>query len=145
VAPGTARAGMGKPRGSVDAVGSVGRAHGIYRGNDSSGYLRGELAFGSVRALAGASAGRASFAGWYAAEAGAAWAQSRRIDVAVRYRAELIGYTGSLDVVALHSLIADGRYAMSTVFDVGVSAIATVGSIQQNVALLASVAWRPWP
>lgn len=140
-----ASAGMRTARWGVDAVGSVGESHGVYRGLESSGYLRGELRFGPGRLEAGFAGGKSSFASWTAAEAGVGYAASRKLDVSARYRPELLDYKASTGPMLLHSLVGDGRYALSTVLDLAVSAIATTGADRDALAVLATFVWRPLP
>lgn len=140
----TASAGMRTARYSIDAVGTLGNSHGVYRGLDSSGYLRGELYAGFVRFEAGVSAGKASFAGWTSGEVGVGYAVPA-LDVLLRYRPELLDYAGSTGPIVLHSVSVDGRYAMTAALDAVISAIGTTGADRDAVALLASLIWRPLP
>lgn len=141
----TASAGMRTARWAIDAIGTLGHTSGIYRGLDRSAYLRGELRFGSARVEAGASAGKASFASWNAAEIGAGFAPTRSLDLSARYRPELLDYVASTGPGLLHSLVADAHVAMSTELDLALSAIATTGFDRDALALLAVLAWRPLP
>jgi hypothetical protein len=138
-------AGMRTPRWALDAVGTAGRSHGIYRGFDSSGYVRGELRLGPGRLVAGGSAGRASFASWTAGELGAGSALTRRLDAIVSYRPELLDYVASTGPVLLHSVVLDGHYAVTTGLDLAVSAVGTTGSDRDAIAMLATLVWRPLP
>ncbi|HEY5923902.1 MAG TPA: hypothetical protein VIV11_19620, partial [Kofleriaceae bacterium] len=108
----TGSTGMRTRRWAVDAIGSVGRSHGVYRGFETSGYVRGELALATVRLLGGTSGGRASFGSWVAGEAGVGFVPSSGIDVAWRYRAQLFDYVASTGPVLLHSIVADGRVSV---------------------------------
>lgn len=141
----TASAGMRTARWAVDAIGSVGTSQGVYRGLDSSGYVRGELRAGPARVEAAVSGGKASFASWTAAELGGGYAPSRRLDVSARYRPELLDYVASTGPALLHSVVTDGRYAASTSLDLALSAIATHGADRDALAVLAIIAWRPLP
>ena len=142
----TGSAGVRTSRWAVDAVGSIGDSHGVYRGVDSSGYVRGELRLGTTTRLeAGASGGYASFAQWMAGELGVGYAPTRRLDGAIRYRPELFNFNAGTGPIQLHSIVADGRYAMSTMLDLGVSMVGTVGAEREALAVLAIVAWRPLP
>jgi hypothetical protein len=141
----TGSTGMRTSRWAVDAIGSVGRSHGIYTGFDTSGYVRGEVALATVRVLAGAAGGRASFGSWVAGEGGLAFVPSRGFDVSWRYRAQLFDYVASTGPILLHSIVGDGRVAVSTELDAGLSALATLGENQRSLALLGTIAWRPLP
>ena len=124
---------------------TVGDTHGVFKGFDSSGYLRTELYSGRGRVLAGVSAGRASFASWTAAEIGAGFAPNRKIDVAVRYRPELLDYRASTGTMLVHAIIGDARYTLSTVLDLAASALVTTGADRNALAVLATIVWRPLP
>ncbi|MDB4952697.1 MAG: hypothetical protein JWO36_266 [Myxococcales bacterium] len=141
----TASAGFRNAAWSVDAIGTFGVSHGVNHGRDSSGYLRAERQFGWLRFEAGVSGGKASFASWTAGELGVRYVPTRRFDVAGSYRPELLDYAASTGPILLHSLVGDGHYALSTVLDLAVSAIATVGADRDALALLATVVWRPLP
>lgn len=141
----TTSAGIRTGRWAVDAIGSVGRSHGQYVGLDSSGYVRGEVRLGPGRLQAAVSGGKASFASWTAGELGGGFAPSRRLDVAARYRPELLDYVASTGPVLLHSIVADGRYAVSSALDLALSAIGTTGEDRDALAILAIIAWRPLP
>jgi hypothetical protein len=136
---------MRTARWSVDGIGSIATSHGVYSGYEGSGYLRGELLFGPGRLVAALSGSNASFGSSTAAELGAGYAPTRRLDVAVRYRPELLDYVASTGPMLLHSIIADGRYSMSTALDLSISALGTTGVDRDAIALLAVVAWRPLP
>jgi hypothetical protein len=141
----SASAGMRSSSFAIDAVGSVGDTHTTFKGVDASGYLHTELRVGRARALAGVSAGRASFASWTAAEMGAGFSPIRKLDVAARYRPELLDYKASAGRVLLHSIVADAHYTMSTVLDLAASALLTTGTDRNSLAILATVVWRPLP
>ena len=136
---------MRTSRWAVDAVGSVGNSHGVYQGVDASGYLRGELFLGTARLEAGASGGYASFVQWMAGEIGVGYAPTHRFDGSLRYRPELMNYTASTGPIQLHSIVADGRYAMSSILDLGLSLVGTTGASRDVIAVLAMIAWRPLP
>jgi len=147
-----ASAGWGGAHWNVDGIGSLTRAQGIDgglagpgSGLESSGYLRGEVRFGSGRAEAAVSGGKASFGAWTAGEIGAAYVATNRFDVGARYRPELLDYVASTGPMLLHSVIGDVRYATSPAFDISVSAIATTGEDRKALAVLALFAWRPLP
>lgn len=141
----TLSAGTRTPRWAIDAVASLGDSHRQYRGLDRSGYLRGELRVDPVRLLAGLGGGSASFASWTAAELGVAYAPSHELDLAVAYRPEVLDYVASTGLTTVHSATADARLALSTAFDVALSAIGTIGADRDAFSLLATFAWRPLP
>jgi len=138
-------AGARGARWSLDAIGSVGRTNGVMTSYDSSGYLAGELRFGPRRVLAGISGGRASFASWTAAHLGLGVVLSRTLDLAARYRPELLDYAASTGPALQHGAVIDLHYAISAALDLGVSAAGTLGSDRDAAALLTTVAWRPLP
>ena len=138
-------AGARGTRWSVDAIGSVGRTNGVATSYDSSGYLAGELRFGPRRVLAGISGGRASFASWTAAHLGLGMVLSRSIDLAARYRPELLDYAASSGPVLQHGAVVDVHVALSAALDLGLSAAGTLGPDRDAAALLTTVAWRPLP
>jgi hypothetical protein len=141
---GSASAGVRTERWALDAVGTAGRSHGLYRGFDSSAYVRGEVRVAGVaRVIAGGSAGRASFASWTAAEVGSGAALTRKLDVLALYRPELLDYVASEGPVLVHSLVLDGHYAVLSSLDVALSALATTGADRDAVALLTTIVWRP--
>jgi hypothetical protein len=137
--------GIRTSRFALDAIGSFGRTHGVYKGYDASGYLRGEVHVGPGRLEAGFAGGRASFASWMAGDVGVGFAPIRKVDVAARYRLELLDYAASTGPYRMHSLIGDGHYTMSTVLDAVGSLIITTGPDRDAVALLATLVWRPLP
>ena len=144
----TASLGTRTPRWAIDAGGTLGDSHGQVRGTDRSGYLRGELRAGPGRLIAGLAGGQASFASWTAGELGAAYARGRTLDVALTYRPELLDYVASTAPRLMHSVIADARFALSTAFDLALSAIATAGGNDADrdaLAVLATFVWRPLP
>lgn len=141
----TGSAGLRTSRWTVDAIGSVSRSHGVYAGFDTSGYLRAELSVANVRLLGGAAGGRASFASWMSAEGGVAFVAARGLDISWRYRPTLLDYAASTGPVLLHSIVADGRFAVSPDLDAGVSALATIGEAQKSIGLLGTIVWRPLP
>lgn len=130
---------------NLDGIGSLTYSDGIYRGLESSGYLRGEKRFGPVRTEAAVSGGKASFGAWTAAEVGAGYMASHALDIAARYRPEYLDYVASTGPMLLHSVIADVRYATSTATDISVSGVGTTGEDRHSVALLVLLAWRPLP
>jgi len=138
-------AGARSARWSVDAIGSIGRTNGVATHYDSSGYLAGELRFGPRRLLAGISGGRASFASWTAAHLGVGVVLSRTLDLAARYRPELLDYAASTGPVLHHGAVLDLHYAISAALDLGVSAAGTLGPDHDAAALLTTLAWRPLP
>jgi hypothetical protein len=142
----SANAGLRTGRWSLDGVGTVGESHGVYRGYDASVYVRGEMRMSDTyRLIAGVSAGQASFAVWRAAELGVGATLGRGIDGVVTYRPEQLDYNAATGVYLLHSIIVDGHYALSRSFDVGGSALATVGADRDALAVLATFVWRPLP
>jgi hypothetical protein len=141
----TTSAGVRAGRWSVDGVGTVASSHGVYRGLERSGYLRGELRLGRARAEAAVSGGKASLGSWTAGEIGGGYAPTRRVDVSVRYRPELLDYVASTGPLLLHSIVADGRYGVSAAVDLSLSAVGTSGLDRDALAVLAVVAWRPLP
>ena len=138
-------AGVRTSRFAVDAIGSIGESHGVYRGLDSSGYLRGELFLGTFRILAGVAGNYATFVQSIAGEIGVGYTPTRRLDGSIRYRPELVNYSASTGAVQLHSIVADGQYAMSSTLDLGLSMIGTTGPDRDGLAALALVSWRPLP
>lgn len=132
-------------RWSVDAIGAVGRTNGVATFYDSSGYLAGELRFGPQRVLAGVSGGRSSFASWTAAHVGAGFVLSRRLDIAARYRPELLDYAAATEAYLQHGVVIDAHVAVSPELDVVISALGTVGPDRDAGALLTTLAWRPFP
>ncbi len=138
-------AGVRTSRFAVDAIGSVGESHGVYRGLDSSGYVRGELFLGTWRLLAGAAGNYATFVQSISGEVGVGYTPTRRLDGTIRYRPELVNYSASTQAIQLHSIVADGQYAMSTALDLGLSMIGTTGPDRDGLAVLALVSWRPLP
>jgi hypothetical protein len=141
----TVSAGTRTPRWAIDAVASLGDSHRQYRGLDRSGYLRGELRVDTVRLLAGLSGGTASFASWTAAELGLAYVPSHALDLAVTYRPEVLDYAASTELTTVHSATADARLALSTEFDLALSAIGAIGADRDAFSLLATFVWRPLP
>jgi hypothetical protein len=141
----TASFGTRTERWALDGVATLGDSHGQYRGLDRSGYLHGELRAGVARLLAGVAGGQSSFASWTAGELGAAYVPGHRFDVTLTYRPELLDYVASTGPQLLHSIIADARVALSTAFDLAVSAIGTTGADRDVLALLATFVWRPLP
>ncbi|MGE0404565.1 MAG: hypothetical protein AB7T06_48090 [Kofleriaceae bacterium] len=141
----TASAGLRTKRWTFDAIGSVSRSHGTYVGIDANAYVRAELSAGAVRLLGGGAAGRASFGSWMSAEGGVAFVAGRGVDITWRYRPTLLDYVASTGPALLHSIIADGRVALSSELDAAVSALATVGDNQKSIALLGTIVWRPLP
>ncbi len=141
----SASGGVRRGRFSLDAVGTIGDSHGVYRGYDSSGYVRGEMRLDTTRLILGASGGHASFADWTAGEAGIGAALSRRVDVIVTYRPELLDYSAGTGPMTLHSIVFDGHYALSPAYDIAASALGTIGSDRDALALLATFVWRPLP
>jgi hypothetical protein len=130
---------------SVDGIGTIASSHGVYRGLERSGYLRGERRFGRARAEAAVSGGKASFGSWTAGEIGGGYAPTHRADVSVRYRPELLDHVASTGPAWLHSIIADGRYRVSAAVDLALSAAGTRGLDRDALAVLAILAWRPLP
>ncbi len=141
----SASGGLRRGRFSLDAVGTIGESHGVYSGYDSSGYVRGEVAFGTTRLVLGGSGGHASFADWVAGEAGIGAALNRRVDATVTYRPELLDYSASTGPMTLHSIVVDGHYALSPAFDIAGSALGTLGADRDAIAVLATLVWRPLP
>lgn len=141
----TASAGLRAGPWSLDGTGTAASSHGVFRGFERSGQLRGERRFGRARAEAAVAGGKASFGSWTAGELGAGYAPDRRADVSVRYRPELLDYVASTGPVLLHSIAADGRYGVSAAVDVSLSAVGTTGLDRDVLAVLATVAWRPLP
>ena len=141
----SASAGLRGKRWALDAVGTFGESHGVYRGYDSSGYLHGELFFGTTRLVAGGSGGHASFASWMAGELGLGAALARRIDAVITYRPELLDYRAGTGPDLIHEVVADGHYALSPALDLAGSAVATVGADRNALAVLATFVWRPLP
>ncbi len=131
--------------GAIDGGGTLGAGHGQGGGSDRSGYVRGELRAGPARIIGGVSGGQASFASWTAAELGASYAPSRALDLALRYRPELLDDVASTGPVALHSLIADARGAISATFDLALSVVGTAGADRDALAVLATFVWRISP
>jgi hypothetical protein len=138
-------AGVRRGQWTIDGVGSIGTTHGETRTLDLSGYLRGEYRFGGARVEVAASSGRASFVRYVSAEVGAGFAPSRRLDVMVRYRPELLDYAAGTGAYLLHTLATDVLYRHSTALDLGLTALATTGADRDALALLTTVAWRPYP
>jgi hypothetical protein len=141
----TASFGTRTARWALDGVATLGDSHGQYRGLDRSGYLHGELRAGATRLLAGVAGGQSSFASWTAGELGVAYAPRHTFDVTLTYRPELLDYVESNGPQLLHSVIADARIALSTAFDLALSAIGTTGADRDALALLATFVWRPLP
>jgi hypothetical protein len=128
---------------SIDAVGAVGRTNGVTIAYDTSGFLGGELRFGTRRVFAGVSGGRASFASWTAAQLGAGIVLSRRLDAAAHYRPELLDFVASTGPVVLHSAVLDVHFAASRDLDLAVSTVGTTGADRDAIAILGTAAWRP--
>jgi hypothetical protein len=141
----SASAGVRTSRFAVDAIGSIGESHGVYRGRDSSGYLRGELFVGTFRILGGVAGNYATFVQSIAGEVGVGYAPTHRFDGTIRYRPELVNYSASTGAIRLHSIVADGQYAMSSALDLGLSMIGTTGPDRDGLAVLALISWRPLP
>lgn len=130
---------------SVDAIGAVGRTNGIDTTHDATGLLVGELRSGGRRVFAGASAGQASFARWTAGHVGAGLVLSRRLDVAVTYRPELLDYVAATEPMVLHSGIFDIHYGLTANLDLAMSGVGTTGSDRDVLAILSTLIWRPLP
>jgi hypothetical protein len=129
---------------ALDGVATLGETHEIYSGITGSGYLRGELhATAPLRFEAGISAGKASFASWTAAEVGAGFAWTKRLDLQLRYRPERLVYDAPATTFVEHSLIGDARYAAAAALDLVATVIAATGGDRDNVALLVTAVWRP--
>ncbi len=141
----TGSAGLRTSKFAVDAIGSVGESKGVYQGLDASGYVRGELFLGTARLEAGASGGYADFVQWMSGEIGVGYAPTHRVDGLIRYRPELMNYSASTGPIQLHSIVADGHYAMSPLLDLGLSVVGTTGASRDALAVLALIAWRPLP
>lgn len=142
---GSVTAGAQGARWSVDAVGAIARTKSITTAIDASGYLGGELRFGPRRLLASISAGQASFARWTAGQVGAGFVASRRVDLAIRYRPELLDYLASTKAMLLHALVIDTHYAVSAQTDLGAELVGTTGVDRDAIAVLTTLAWRPLP
>jgi len=138
-------AGLRRGPWSLDAVGSLGTTHGVTKSVDMSGYLRGELHMGHRWLELGTASGRSSFARWVSADVGFGTAPSRRYDLSLRYRPELLDYSAGTGAYLLHSLSLDLHYAASTALDLGVSALGTTGADRDAIVLLTTLAWRPLP
>jgi len=70
---------------------------------------------------------------------------SRSIDLAARYRPELLDYAASSGPVLQHGAVVDVHVALSAALDLGLSAAGTLGPDRDAAALLTTVAWRPLP
>lgn len=138
-------AGARGERWSVDAIGAIGRTNGVVTSFDSSGYVSGELRFGTRRLLAGASAGRANFGSWTAGELGAGVVMSHSVALSARYRPELIDYVASTGATLLHSVVIDADYPMSSSLDAALSLVGSTGVDRDAAAALATLVWRPLP
>ncbi|HZJ62806.1 MAG TPA: hypothetical protein VFD36_04730, partial [Kofleriaceae bacterium] len=144
-ASGSLSAGLRGAWWSLDATGAIGRTDGVAITYDASGLLLGEIHRGPQRAFAGVSAGRASFARWTAGQLGAGLALSRRFDLAVSYRPELLDYVAATNAAVLHSAVVDARAAVTANLDLAISAVGTTGADRDVLALLSTIVWRPWP
>lgn len=110
-------AGVQRGAWTIDAVGSLGTTHGVVKSVDLSGYLRGERRFGARRIALAAASGRSSFVRWVSADVGIGTAPSRRTDVLLRYRPELLDYqaaTGASSCTPSRSTCATRSRARST-------------------------------
>ena len=141
----TASAGTRSGRFTVDAYGTIGRSHLIATSLDTSAYIRGEVAFGPHRLFVGGNVGKSSFGSWDAGELGVGTRVWKPLDLAVRYRAELLDYVAATSFVVMHAVAADLRYPYSTSIDLAMSAIGTTGPDRTVAALLATIVWRPLP
>jgi len=138
-------AGTRGARWSVDAIGSLGRTRSVDTSYDASGYLAGELRFGPQRLLAGVSAGRADFARWTAAHVGVGMVLTRKLDIAARYRPELLDYTAATEAYVQHGATLDAHVAVSPALDFALQLLGTRGPDRDAAALLTTLAWRPLP
>ncbi|HRC58443.1 MAG TPA: hypothetical protein PKU97_21120 [Kofleriaceae bacterium] len=141
----SASAGLRRRRWALDAIVSVAHSRSETSSTTRSAALRGEREVGPVRVEAGVSAGKVAFASFTAAELGAAFAPARHLDVALRYRPELLDYVASEGPVLMHSVIAEGRASPQPSLDLAASVVATTGEDRDAVALMLFVAWRPLP
>jgi hypothetical protein len=140
----TASAGVRRGGWAVDGGATLGDSHGQFRGQTRSGFVRGEVAAGPARLSAGLAGGTASFLDWTAAELGVAVAGRDRA-IALTYRPELLDYVASTKASLVHALIADGRLALTSAFDLALSAVGTTGADRDAVTVIATFAWRPLP
>lgn len=130
---------------TVDGYGAIGRSHLISTSFDRSGYLHSEIAIAQHRVILGASAGKASFLSWNSVEGGLGTHIVSPLDIAVRYRGEILDYVGSTAPFFQHSLIADAWYSVRATLDLKVSALGTTGLDRNTIALLTTLVWRPLP
>jgi len=138
-------AGLRRGRFVVDGIGTVGRSHAVSTSYTSSAYLRAELHIDRHRLVLGSSVGRAEFGAWTSGEGGIGSLVTTKLDVEVRYRAELLDYVAATKALLLHAIIADVRYRFRTNLDLGLSALATTGMDRSALGALATFAWRPLP
>lgn len=138
-------AGTRSARWSVDAIGSVGRTNGVAIDYDSSGYVGAEVRTGPGRLLASIAAGRTSFASWTSPAIGGGFALSRNVDVAARYRPELLDFRAATEVVVLHEAVLDLHVVPARELDAVVSAVGTSGASSDRVVVVVTLAWRPLP
>ena len=97
-----------------------------------------------LRLQLGGNGGRARFVDWYGAEAGLALGR-RRWDVAVRWRPELVAYTGALDRLWQQGAVIDGRWALGPRLSLSGSLYATAGGDRNALTAVTTLAWRPLP
>lgn len=141
-----ASAGSSGARWSVDGGLDVGIEQVGDRFVAASGFVLGELRVlpHGLRLQLSGSGGRARFVDWYGAEAGLALGR-RRWDVAVRWRPELVAYTGALDRLWQNGLVVDGRWAVGPRLTVSGSLYATAGGDRNALTAVTTLAWRPLP
>lgn len=130
---------------TVDGYGMIGRTHLVSTTFDRSAYVRSEIAIADHRVILGASAGKASFLSWNAAEGGLGTHIWPPLDLAVRYRSELLDYVGWTGPFLQHSIIVDAWYSVRVNLDLKVSALGTMGHDRDSISLLTTFVWRPLP
>lgn len=139
-------AGAGRRRWSLDGGLNVGLDHAGDRFVAASAFALGELRGlpGGVRLQLGGSGGRERFLDWYGAEAGVAYGR-RLWDVALRWRPELVAYTGALDRLWQQGLVVDGRWALPARLSLAGTVVASAGPDRNALSAFTTLAWRPLP
>ncbi len=139
----TTSAGVRSDHWSLDGAGSLAESRGLARSLGGSGYLRGEYRSGIAGVHLTGSGGRAGFADWISGEVGGSLAPSRRFDMQLAYRPELLTEQVMTSGVVVHSIVADARFGLARSLDLGVFLLTSFGGGRDVLAALTTLAWRP--